>query len=66
MSSAINHKKRSRFSEHAKGGAFAASSRRAFYNTAYDRNNLNALGALGRMFHRRSPKDANTIKHDEG
>ena len=62
MSSAMNHKKRSRYSEQRKGGAFAAQSRRALYNTSRDNSNRNALGILGRMFHRRAPKHVNTIK----
>ena len=60
MSSAMNHKKRSRYSEQVKGGAFAAPSRRAFYNTARDNSNRSVLGRVAKMFHRRAPKQTTT------
>jgi len=66
MSSAMNHKKRSRYSHKIKGGAFNASSRRAFYRDTYSRN---GRGFLSRLFHRRSPKQTpskETVVHQEG
>ena len=58
MSSAINHKKRSRYSEQRKGGAFAASSRRAIYNDAYRKANQSVMA---RLFHRRAPKGVHNV-----
>ena len=58
MSSAINHKKRSRYSHQMRGAAFRASSRQAYYRDVNDRRNRGALGILGKLFHRRSPKQA--------
>ena len=56
MSSKMNHRKRSRYSEHMKGGAYHAQSRKAYYRFAGDYNNRGVLGLLGRLFHRRVPK----------
>lgn len=55
MSSAANHRKRSHYSHQAKGAAFSASSRQAFYRDTYDQRNRSILGQL---FHRRAPKQA--------
>lgn len=60
MSSAMNHKKRSRYSEQVKGGAFYAQSRRAFYNTSRDSGNRSILGLMAKAFHRRAPKQTTT------
>ena len=56
MSSAINHKKRSRYSEQIKGGAFRAEASRTFYKTALDNRNRGVFSRMARIFHRKAPK----------
>ena len=53
MSSKMNHKRRSRFSEYNKGGAFRAAARQAYYRDGVDNKNRSLLG---RLFHRRAPR----------
>ena len=69
MSSAINHRKRSRYSYQTQGSAFRAHDRGALYRTVNDRNNRGLLGKLASMFHRRAPHQApskETVVHQEG
>lgn len=62
MSSMMNHRKRSRYSESKKAGAYKAQSRQAYYRTAYDDHNHSFLY---RLFHRRAPRQAE-IKREQG
>lgn len=66
MSSAINHRKRSRYAEQKKAGAYRAQRRQAFYRETYDRRNRGILGVLGKMFHRRAPRKAGETDDGEG
>jgi len=70
MSSKMNHKKRSRYSEQIKGAAFKASSRQAFYRTAYDNHNMNIFGRMAAFLHRKTPQQSGAVKeiakHQEG
>ena len=61
MSSKMNHRKRSRVSEHNKGGAFRAAARQAYYRDGVQNRNRSLLG---RLFHRRAPKPAQTSAHE--
>lgn len=54
MSSAINHRKRSRYQEQKKGAAYRAQRRQAYYRDVPDRVNLGLLGKLKAAFHRRA------------
>ena len=56
MSSKMNHKRRYRYSEHNKGGAFRAAARKAYYRDGVDTHNRGALGLLARMFRGRTPQ----------
>lgn len=58
MSSAINHKKRIRYSEKMKGGAYRASSRKAFYRDTYKRKNWSLRSFFSRLL-RRETSDQN-------
>ena len=58
MSSAVNHKKRSRYSEKIKAAAYRAESRKAYYRTGYDRSNRSILGRMASMLHRRAPRES--------
>ena len=56
MSSAMNHRKRSRYSEQRKGAAFRAQSRQAFYRDGVNRANKGVFDRLKALFHRKTPK----------
>ena len=53
MSSAANHKKRSRRSEAMKAGAFNAEARRVYFNASREYDNRSVLDRL-RAFYRRA------------
>lgn len=57
MSTYANHRKRSRYSEHNKGGAFRAAARQAYYRDGIENRNR---GLLGMLFHRRAPRQPDT------
>lgn len=67
MSSKMNHKKRPRYSESMKGGAFRASGRQAYYRELPNKANA---GLLSRLFHRKTPQQSGAVKeitqHREG
>ena len=65
MSSAMNHKKRSCYSEQRKGAAFRASSRQAFYRTAYDNNNRGLLSRISSVMRRKVPQKPAGIRASE-
>lgn len=58
MSSAANHRKRSHRSEHYKASVFNASSRRANYRAAPDRNNRSVFSRIANLFYRKALRSA--------